>query len=150
MWGPHTIFILLALGAPANFSKNSSRETSKQTFSSIPRARDGSRGGMWGMHPPHQPFLTMLWINKVFYNFEPLITMGANPWRDVSPPIIRQYPPQYFHVPKLGVSAGDDLFLAFTSFWAKKIGIWERYDLIFWSSLRSGQKLGHLQTCQFS
>ena len=76
--------------------------------------------------------------------------MGANPWRDVSPLIIRQHPPQYFHVPKLGVSAGDNLFLIFTLFWAKNLGIWERYDLFFWSSLHSGQKIGHLQTCQFS
>ena len=38
MWGSHTIFILLTIGAPANFSKSSSRKTSKQTFSSIPRA----------------------------------------------------------------------------------------------------------------
>ena len=45
--------------------------------------------------------------------------MGANSWRDVSPPIIRQHPPQYFHVPKLGISEGDDLFLVFTSFWEK-------------------------------
>ena len=37
--------------------------------------------------------------------------MGANLWRDVSP--------QYFHVPKLGISEGDDLFLVFTSLWAK-------------------------------
>ena len=45
--------------------------------------------------------------------------MGANPCRDVSPPTIRQHPPQYSHVPKLGISEGDDLFSAFTSFWAK-------------------------------
>ena len=45
--------------------------------------------------------------------------MGANLWRGVSPPIIRQHPPQYCHVPKLGISERDDLFLVFTSFWAK-------------------------------
>ena len=60
------------------------------------------------------------------------------------PPNNLAAPPQYFHVPKLGVSAGDDLFLVFTSFWAKKIDIWERYDLFFWSSLHGGQKIGHL------
>ena len=52
MWGPHTIFMFLALGARANFSKNSSRKTSKQTFSSIPKARGGSRGGCGGCIPP--------------------------------------------------------------------------------------------------
>ena len=26
-------------------------------------------GGMWGMHPPNQPFSTMLWINKIFSYF---------------------------------------------------------------------------------
>ena len=76
--------------------------------------------------------------------------MGANPWRDVSTQIIRQHPPpQYFDVPKLDISEGNYLFLVFTSFWAKKLGIWERYDLFFWSSLHCGQKIGHLQTCQF-
>ena len=54
--------------------------------------------------------------------------MGANPWRDVSPPTIRQHPPQYFQVPKLGISEGDDFFLVFTHF-GQKMGIWERYDL---------------------
>ena len=44
--------------------------------------------------------------------------MGTNPWRDVSPQIIRQHPPQYFHVPKLGISEGDDPFLVFISLWA--------------------------------
>ena len=145
MWGPHTIFMLLTLGVPANFSKNSSRKTSKQTFISIPRARRGCGGCI-----PHQPFLTMLWINKVFCNFEPLVIMGANPWRDVSFPIIRQHPPQYFHVPKLGISAGDDLFLAFTSFWAKKLSSGNVMTFSFWSSLHSGQKIGHVQTCRFS
>ena len=38
MWGSHTIFMLLAVGGPAKFLKNSSRKTGKQTFSSIPRA----------------------------------------------------------------------------------------------------------------
>ena len=38
MWCPHTISMLLSMRAPANFSKNSRRKTSKQTFSSIPRA----------------------------------------------------------------------------------------------------------------
>ena len=38
MWGPHTIFIFLDLGGPCKFSKNSSRKTSRQTFTSIPRA----------------------------------------------------------------------------------------------------------------
>ena len=36
--GGDTIFMLLAMGAPANFLNNSSRKTSKQTFGSIPRA----------------------------------------------------------------------------------------------------------------
>ena len=46
--------------------------------------------------------------------------MGANLWRDVSPPIIRQHSPQYFHVPKLGIWERYDLsILVFTSFWAK-------------------------------
>ena len=31
------------------------------------------------------------------------------------PAIIRQHPPQYFHVPELGISEGDDLFF-FMSF----------------------------------
>ena len=81
--------------------------------------RGGSRGGrgvMREMHPP-QPFSTMLWIKKFSCNFEPVHNHGANPWRDVSPSIIRQLPPQYFHVPKLGISEHD--FLVFTSFWAK-------------------------------
>ena len=30
--------------------------------------RGGSKG-VWGMHPPHEPFSTMLWINKVFLQF---------------------------------------------------------------------------------
>ena len=33
--------------------------------------------------------------------------------------MIRHHPPQYFHVPKLGISERDDLFLVFTLFWAK-------------------------------
>ena len=49
------------------------------------------------------------------------ITMSAHPWRDVSPPIIRQHPPHYFHVPKLGISERDDLFLVFISFSAKNL-----------------------------
>ena len=37
----HINFMILAMGVPANFSKNSSRKTSKQTFSSISWASDG-------------------------------------------------------------------------------------------------------------
>ena len=55
--------------------------------------------------------------------------MGANPWRDVSPPIIRQHPSQYFHFPKLGISERDDLFFGRHFILGKKLGIWERYDL---------------------
>ena len=48
--------------------------------------------------------------------------------------------PQYFHVPKLGISEGDDLFSVFTSFWAKN---WASGNVMtfFWSSLHCGQKL---------
>ena len=45
--------------------------------------------------------------------------MGANLRRDVSPPNNSGASPQYFHVPKLGISERDDLFLVITSFWAK-------------------------------
>ena len=55
--------------------------------------------------------------------------MGANPWRDASLPIIRQHPPQYFHVPKLGISERDDLFFGLHFILGKKLGIQERYDL---------------------
>ena len=67
--------------------------------------------------------------------------MGANPWRDVSPLIIRQHPLQYFHVPKLGVSAGDDLFLAFTSFWAKKLASGSVMTFLFGLHFIVGKKL---------
>ena len=55
------------------------------------------------------------------------------------PPIIWQYPPQYFHVPKLGISERDDLCFGLHFILGKKLGIWERYDLfLFWSSLHFG------------
>ena len=111
--------MLLAMGAPANFSKNSSRKTSKQTFLVAYQEPGADSGGDVGDTPPHQPFSTMRWINSFSVISNLFITMGANPWRDVSPPIIWQHPLQYFHVPKLGISEGDDLFLVFTSYWAK-------------------------------
>ena len=70
---------------------------------------------------PHLPTLTPYSIPHL-----PL-HMGANPgrMRDASPPRIRQHPPNTFNVQvayrysKLGISERDDLFLVFTSFWAK-------------------------------
>ena len=75
--------------------------------------RGGSRGGCGGCTPP-PPAIFNNALGKLSFSIisNLFITIGAHPWRDVSPPIIRQHPPQYFQVPKLGV-------LAFTSFWAK-------------------------------
>ena len=70
---------------------------------------------------PHQPFSTMLWINKVFLQFRTSHNHGCKSMEGCIPPNNPAASPQYFHVPKMGVSAGDDLFLAFTSFWAKKL-----------------------------
>ena len=72
-------------------------------------------------HLVHSPTLTPYSIPHL-----PL-HMGANPgrMRDASPPRIRQHPPNTFNVQvayrysKLGISKHDDLFLVFTSFWAK-------------------------------
>ena len=102
--------------------------------------------------------------------------MGANPGRirDAYPSRIRQHPPNTFNVQvayrysklgiskrddfffglyfilgkKLGISKRDDFFLVFTSFWAKN---WASANVMtfFWSLLHFGQKIGHLQTCQF-
>ena len=41
------------------------------------------------------------------------------------------YPPQYFHVPKLGISERDDLFFGLHFILGKQLGIFERYDLFF-------------------
>ena len=55
--------------------------------------------------------------------------MGANPWEDVFPRIIRQYPPQYFQVPKLGMSERDDFFSFGLHFiLGKKLGICRRVN----------------------
>ena len=105
-------------------------------------------GGMWEMHPSPAIFNNAL--NKKSFSIVSNLftTMGANPWRDVSPRIIRKHPPYYFHVPKLGISEGDDQFWVFTSFWAKN---WASGNVMtfFWSSFHCEQKIGHLQTGQF-
>ena len=39
--------------------------------------------------------------------------------------------PQYFHVPKLGISERYDLFFGLHFILGKKLGTWESYDLFF-------------------
>ena len=45
--------------------------------------------------------------------------MSANPWRDVSPPIIRQHPPNIFMSQNWASANVMTFVLVFTSFWAK-------------------------------
>ena len=82
-----------------------------------------------GGSPPHQPFSTMLWINKVFYNFEPLHNHGCKSMEGCIPP-------------NNPAASPPNIFMSQN--WAPA-----KVMTFFWSSLYCGQKIGHLQTCQF-
>ena len=112
--------------------------------------RGGSRGGCGGCIPPPAIFKDALDKLSFFIISNLFITMGANPWRDISPPIIRQHPPQYFQVPKLGISERDDLFLVFTSFWAKNWASENVMTFIFGLHFILGKKMDICRRVNFA
>ena len=107
-------------------------------------------GGMWGMHPPPAIFNNALDRQSFSIISNLFISMGANPWRDVSPPIIRQHPPPNIFMSQNWASVNVMIFfLVFTSLWAKN---WTSADVSIllnhppniekWSIL-----LNHLSQC---